>query len=84
VTRRRELAAGTPGEDLLVPIFRGGRRVYQPPPLDASRARAKAQLAGFHAGVKRFVNPHLFPVGLERGLSELRVQLVLQARGATI
>lgn len=81
VTRRREIPAGTPGEDLLVPIFRGGRRVYQAPPLDASRARVQAQLADFHAGVKRFVNPHQFPVGLERRLSDLRVELTLAARG---
>lgn len=82
VTRRRELPPGAAWEDLLVPIFRGGRRVYQPPPLEESRARVQAQLAGFHAGVKRFVNPHQFPVGLERGLSDLRVELTLQARRA--
>ncbi len=81
-TRRREIPAGTPGEDLLVPIFRGGRRVYDPPPLDACRARTQAQLARFHAGVKRFVHPHQFPVGLERGLHDLRTQLVLEARRA--
>ena len=80
VTRRREIGAGTPGEDLLVPVFRGGRRVYQPPTLEASRARLQAQLAAFHAGVKRFVNPHQFPVGLERRLSDLRVELTLAAR----
>lgn len=79
-TRRREIPAGTPGEDLLVPIFRGGKRVYEPPPLAESRARAAEQLAGFHPGVKRFVNPHQFPVGLERGLHELRTRLVLEAR----
>jgi nicotinate phosphoribosyltransferase len=82
VTRRRELPAGAPFEDLLVPVFRGGRRVYQPPPLEASRARVRAQLAGFHAGVKRFDNPHQFPVGLERRLSDLRVDLTLAARRA--
>ncbi|BDG02578.1 nicotinate phosphoribosyltransferase [Anaeromyxobacter oryzae] len=81
-TRRREIPADTPGEDLLVPVFRRGRRVYDPPPLDAIRARTAAQLAGFHAGVKRFVNPHQFPVGLERRLYDLRTQLVLEARGA--
>jgi nicotinate phosphoribosyltransferase len=79
-TRRREISAGTPGEDLLVPIFRGGQRVYEPPPLAESRARAAEQLAGFHQGVKRFVNPHQFPVGLERGLYDLRTKLVLEAR----
>ncbi|HSN13545.1 MAG TPA: nicotinate phosphoribosyltransferase [Anaeromyxobacteraceae bacterium] len=79
-TRRRELAAGTPGEDLLVPVFRGGKRVYDPPPLAESRARTIAQLAEFHPGVKRFVYPHQFPVGLERGLYDLRTRLVLEAR----
>jgi len=64
-----------------VPIFRGGRQVWEAPPLTESRARTAAQLSRFHAGVKRFVNPHLFPVGLERRLSDLRVKLVLGARG---
>jgi nicotinate phosphoribosyltransferase len=81
--RRREIPDGTPGEDLLVPVLRGGRRVYAPPPLSESRARTGAQLARFHPGVKRFMNPHEYPVGLERRLHELRAKLVLAARGAT-
>ncbi len=80
--RRRELPADAPAEDLLVPVFRGGRRVYDPPPLRELRARTATQLGGFHAGVKRFMNPHQFPVGLERRLHELRADLVLAARGA--
>jgi nicotinate phosphoribosyltransferase len=79
--RRREIPAGAPGEDLLVPVFRRGRRVYDPPPLADARARTGAQLARFHAGVKRFMNPHQFPVGLERQLHELRARLVLDLRG---
>ena len=46
------------------------------------RERTQAQLAMFHSGVKRFVNPHQFPVGLERHLHDLRTQLVLEARHA--
>jgi nicotinate phosphoribosyltransferase len=80
-TRRREIPADAAGEDLLVPVFRRGRRVYDPPPLAQARARAKDQLSRFHAGVKRFLNPHRFPVGLERRLHELRTRLVLEARG---
>jgi nicotinate phosphoribosyltransferase len=80
--RRREVPAGAPGEDLLVPVLRGGRRAYAPPPLAEVRARTGAQLARFHAGVKRFMNPHQFPVGLEKRLHELRARLVLEARGA--
>jgi nicotinate phosphoribosyltransferase len=79
-TRRREIPAGTPGDDLLVPIFRGGKRVYEAPPLAESRARTADQVAGLHPGVKRFVNPHQFPVGLERQLYDLRTQLILDAR----
>ena len=49
--------------------------------LDAIRRRAQEQLALFHPGVKRLLNPHQYPVGLELGLHELKTQLILQARG---
>jgi nicotinate phosphoribosyltransferase len=81
-TRRKRFAAGTASEDLLVPVFRAGARVYDPPPLAAARDRAAEQLARFHAGIKRFVNPHAYPVGLEAGLHRLRTDLVLAARSA--
>jgi nicotinate phosphoribosyltransferase len=80
-TRRREVPEGK-GQDLLVPVFRGGRQVYAPPPLAEVRARTLSQLEMFHGGVKRFVNPHRFPVGLERGLHEVRTALVMEARRA--
>jgi nicotinate phosphoribosyltransferase len=79
--RKRVGEPGTRWEDLLVPVFRGGRCVYDVPPLEASRARTAAQLAQFHPGVKRFVNPHQYPVGLERGLHDLKTRLILEARG---
>jgi nicotinate phosphoribosyltransferase len=81
MTRRKSIPAATPGEDLLVPIFRRGRRVYEVPSLDESRRRAREQLARFHPGIKRFVNPHTYPVGLELGLHERKTQLILEARG---
>jgi len=80
-TRRKHVASGTPFEDLLVSIFEQGRPVYQSPPLAEIRQRAQSQLAMFHTGVKRFVNPHQYPVGLELGLHELKTKLVLKARG---
>jgi nicotinate phosphoribosyltransferase len=81
-TRRREIPEGMAFEDLLVPVFRRGQRVYDPPPLEHVRRRTKDQLSRFHAGVKRFLNPHRFPVGLEKQLHELRTRLVLEARRA--
>ena len=82
MTRRKTLPAGAEHEDLLVPIFRDGKRVYEVPDLTQARRRAAEQLGLFHAGVKRFVNPHQYPVGLEVGLFERKTQLVLQARQA--
>lgn len=81
LTRRKEIPEGTPHADLLVPVFRQGRRVYDPPPLAEVRRRTAEQLAGFHGGVKRFANPHQYPVGLEHGLFDLKTHLILQARG---
>ncbi len=80
-SRRRRIAAGGRSEELLVPVFRGGRQVYTEPPLDQVRARTAEQLARFHPGVRRFVNPHQYPVGLERGLHDLKTRLILEARG---
>jgi nicotinate phosphoribosyltransferase len=80
-SRRKRLAGGAPHEDLLAPVFRGGRCVYEVPPLVESRARTGKQLGRFHAGIKRFVNPHQYPVGLERSLHDLKTRLVLEARG---
>lgn len=80
-TRRKHIDPGTAFEDLLVPIFRKGQPVYESPALAEIRRRSQEQLAMFHAGVKRFVNPHQYPVGLELGLHQLKTKLVLEARG---
>lgn len=80
-TRRKHIAPGTAFEDLLVPIFKRGQLVYPLPRLSEIRQRAKSQLVKFHSGVKRFVNPHQYPVGLELGLHDLKNELILRARG---
>ncbi len=81
VTRRKTFRPGSESCDLLIPVFRGGRRVYEFPTLEAIRRRAAEQLAEFHPGVKRLVNPHRFPVGLEIGLHQRKMELILKQRG---
>jgi nicotinate phosphoribosyltransferase len=81
MTHRKLIPAGTRGEDLLVPVFCRGQCVYRLPSLEESRGRLRQQLDLFHAGVKRFVNPHPYPVGLELGLQERKTKLILKARG---
>ncbi|RCK80962.1 MAG: Nicotinate phosphoribosyltransferase [Candidatus Ozemobacter sibiricus] len=80
-TRRKKIPAGATGEDLLIPVVRQGKVVYRPPPIGEIRERARLQLQRFHGGVKRFVNPHPYPVGLEQKLHELKTRLILKARG---
>lgn len=80
ITRRKKIAAGTPFTDLLVPVYRKGKRVYTPPPLFEVRDYASKQLDQLHAGIRRFVNPHQYPVGLEQNLHEIKTRLILEAR----
>jgi nicotinate phosphoribosyltransferase len=68
-----------PGE-LVVPVLRSGARVSPTPSLDDMRARARAQLDSLHPAIRRLVNPHTYPVGLERALHDRRTQLVLERR----
>ncbi|HEX9046501.1 MAG TPA: nicotinate phosphoribosyltransferase [Verrucomicrobiae bacterium] len=80
-TRRKSIPTGTAFEDLLAPIFQAGKLVYPLPALIDIRRRAEAQLGMFYSGVKRFIHPHQYPVGLELGLHELKTELILRARG---
>jgi len=80
VTRRKHIPAETAHEDLLIPIFRQGKLVYEPPTLDEIRYRVQRQLEMLHPGIKRSVNPHQYPAGLELALHELKTKLVLKAR----
>lgn len=84
LTRRRVIPEGVPHHDLLVPIFRRGQRVYELPSIEQIRVHRSKELSHFHAGVKRFVNPHRYPVGLEKGLFDLKTRLILEARGAAV
>jgi nicotinate phosphoribosyltransferase len=79
-TRRKTMPAEATAEDLLVPVFRGGTRVYDPPALTEVRQHAKRQIDSLHQTIRRLMNPHGYPVGLEEGLHDLKTQLILKAR----
>ncbi|GAB2594295.1 nicotinate phosphoribosyltransferase [Spirosoma areae] len=79
-TKRRRFDAGQPYEDLLVPVFQRGNCVYSVPDIHAVRARVQEQLASLQPGVKRFVNPHTYPVGLEKNLHDLKTELIIKLR----
>jgi nicotinate phosphoribosyltransferase len=67
-------------EDLVLPVLRKGARLAEPPSLEAARARAQAQIHNLHPAIRRLLNPHIYPVGLEMRLHERRSALVLERR----
>ncbi|MET4074784.1 nicotinate phosphoribosyltransferase [Hymenobacter sp. UYCo722] len=79
-TRRLPIRPDTQFRELLEPVFRRGQRVLDLPTLAESRALAQREVQSLDPGVRRFLNPHIFPVGLEMGLYEYRTSLILEKR----
>ncbi len=67
-------------EELLVPVFQGGKAVYESPKIADIRETTLSNLAELPSGVKRFVNPHSYPVGLEEKLFTKKTDLILKLR----
>jgi nicotinate phosphoribosyltransferase len=80
ITMRKKIPAKTKYRDLLVPIFRRGKLVYQSPAIQETRASTQAELKRFYPGITRLLNPHIYPVGLELGLHELKTHLMEKLR----
>lgn len=79
-TRHRAIDTASHSEDLLVPIFRAGQRIYDLPPLTAVRQRTLSQLQQLHPTIRRMLNPHEYPAGLERSLAERRTAALMAIR----
>ncbi|GAB4331665.1 MAG: nicotinate phosphoribosyltransferase [Flammeovirgaceae bacterium] len=79
-TRRKKLTSNTPFKDLLVPIFQRGKRVYKSPTIHEIRDFVQKELSTLHRSIKRFSNPHSYPVGLEQNLYEMKQNLILKLR----
>jgi nicotinate phosphoribosyltransferase len=80
-SRRKRFDPALSHEDLLVPIFVGGKRTYETPGLADARARAAREVARLHPASRRFLNPHQYPAGLESSLHELKWRMMQAARG---
>ena len=80
---RRKKLAGKRFETLLKPLARDGRCVLEGEArcAMAARERTLAGLKTLDETQKRLLNPHTYPVGLERGLFERRSALVAKMRG---
>ncbi|MFN8577085.1 MAG: nicotinate phosphoribosyltransferase [Candidatus Sericytochromatia bacterium] len=80
LTRRKSFDEKVKFTDLLIPIFKNGQRVYNSPDIHYLRDITMKNLDKFYSGIKRFVNPHQYPVGLEKNLYDLKTELILKLR----
>ena len=62
--------------ELVVPVFRGGERVYELPALADARDHARHELGTLHPAILRQLRPHWYPAGLEWGLHVRREALI--------
>ncbi len=77
-THRETIPEDAGHADLLIPVMRGGKAVYTSPPLEEIRKSAADNLSHFPPGIKRFIYPHLYSVGLELGLYRKKITLALR------
>ena len=80
---RRKKLAGKRHEELLQPLARNGECVLAKEDRSAmaAQARVRAGLETLDETQKRLLNPHTYPVGLERNLFNRRSDLVTRMRG---
>jgi nicotinate phosphoribosyltransferase len=66
--------------DLLKPIFADGKLVFTAPSLQELQAKTSQELKKLPVGMKRFLNPQIYPVYMEKGLYELKLKLIRKIR----
>jgi len=67
--------------ELMVPVFQGGRPVYETPPLDEIRQRAALDIDSLEPEYKRFSNPHIYKVSLSDKVYQTKKALLTYHQG---
>ena len=75
-TWKKKVLTGFTARELQVPIFRGGKLVYQKPALDDIRAYCADQLTTLWPEVLRFDYPHNYYVDLSEKLLKIKLDLL--------
>jgi nicotinate phosphoribosyltransferase len=82
-SRRKIIPKNTAYEDLLLPVIEKGKRIRASESLTEIRKKSLEERLKLHPGVRRFKNPHNYPVGLEKSLYEKKTRMILEHRGHT-
>ena len=75
-TWKRKVYTNIEAKELMVPIFLNGKRVYDVPELQVSRAYCQRQVDALWDEVKRFENPHNYYVDLSQKLWDIKQSLL--------
>jgi len=67
---------GKPFEDLMEPVIKSGKIVFNMPPVDEIVKYKKKRFALLNPEYKRFDNPHIYKVGISTRLMETRDNLL--------
>ena len=79
-TWKRKTLTDFEARPLQVPVFLGGKLVYQEPTLQQIQAYCKEQVDTLWDEVKRFENPHNYYVDLSQKLWDIKQELLRQSR----
>lgn len=75
--------AGYEGHELLECVVEHGVRAKEPDTIEEAKWRCKDAVMHLDAAYKRFLNPQVYPVGMEQGLSDLRQELARVERAGS-
>ena len=76
--QKKTISLDSPREELLHQVVKAGKVVYHSPSIHSIRERAITQLDNFDASIKRQTHPHIYPIGLESGLYQVKEDLILK------
>ena len=79
-THWQKFSPHMPYKDLLIPIVKGGKRVYKSPPLSEIREKTQRELSQFQPATRRFLYPQPYFVGLEKSLYEIKLSLIQELK----
>ncbi len=79
-TWKKKCFSNFTAREILVPIFKNGELVYQPPTVAEARAYCADQINHLWDEVKRFENPHNYYVDLSPALWKIKNDLLEQMR----
>ncbi len=81
-TWKRKVLDDFTATELLVPIFKDGKQVYELPTIDQIRDHCREEIEGMWDEVRRFTNPHNYYVDLSEKLWQIKHDMISEHRNA--